>query len=137
MPFILDPRLNQDTLMVADSDHCLCLLINDQRFPWIILVPTVPDISEMYQLPAANQLQLTQDSLLLGQEMMALFNGDKLNTGALGNIVRQLHLHHVIRFEGDAAWPGPVWGSGQALPYGDDDARHIVQKLRNTLTFCR
>lgn len=95
------------------------LLLNDVRYPWFILVPRREGITEIYQLDEADQQQLLHESSHLGRFLMESFNGDKLNIGALGNLVPQLHLHHIVRFTGDEAWPGPVWGVGTAEPYGE------------------
>lgn len=115
--FALDARLAADTVAVADLALCRVLLMKDARFPWLILVPRRAGVSEILDLAAADHAQLwaeiTQAAAALRAEIQPL----KLNIGALGNIVRQLHVHIVARFDGDAAWPGPVWGSGAALPY--------------------
>ncbi|MFW5825356.1 MAG: HIT domain-containing protein, partial [Marinobacter sp.] len=84
---------------------------------WVLLVPRRPGIRELYQLAPSDQQQLLAESSLLGEGMMAAFRGDKLNLAALGNMVTQLHLHHIVRHEGDTGWPGPVWGLQAPVPY--------------------
>jgi len=105
------------------------LLMNDARYPWFILVPRRDDIQEIYQLGAEEQLQLQRESSLLGKHLMERFGGDKLNIAALGNLVAQLHIHHIVRYLDDASWPGPVWGVGMPLPYGEEHLAEIREKL--------
>jgi len=96
------------------------LLLNDSRYPWFILVPRREGVSEIYQLSDEEQQQLLRESSRLGRFLMDSFGGDKLNIGALGNLVPQLHLHHIVRFRSDVTWPGPVWGVGKAEPYSEE-----------------
>lgn len=119
----LDPRLAADTLSLADLPLCRALLMNDARYPWVILVPRRESVSEVYELDAADQAQLWREATALGEVLNRAFQGDKLNIATLGNVVGQLHLHLVVRFEHDAAWPGPVWGKGEAEPYTPEQQR--------------
>ena len=96
------------------------LLMNDRNYPWYILVPDRHDVREIYQLEDSDRRRLLDESCLLGEFLMREFDGDKLNVAALGNQVPQLHLHHIVRFETDPAWPTPVWGKQQPLPYTDE-----------------
>lgn len=116
--------------MIGDFPLSRLLLLNDARFPWFILVPRREGISEIYQLDEAEQQQLLRESSQLGRFLMESFNGDKLNIGALGNIVPQLHLHHIVRYEGDEAWPGPVWGGGTPLPFIDDEVAILLERCQ-------
>ncbi|WP_431025057.1 HIT domain-containing protein [Halomonas sp. H5] len=116
----LDPRLEADTLPVTELGLCQVRLMNDARFPWLVLVPRRPGISEVYQLSTQDQAALWREATALGEGLMKTLDGDKLNLATLGNMVPQLHLHVIVRFAGDAAWPAPVWGQGQAEPYGAD-----------------
>lgn len=134
MPFELDPVLANDTVALADTPDYAVRLANDKRFPWVIVIPKVASITEVYQLDPDLQQKLAADTSLLGRELIELFKGDSLNTGALGNVVRQLHLHHVVRFERDDAWPGPVWGFGRPLAYSPDELRERVDLLQRSLT---
>jgi len=100
--------------------------MNDRNYPWFILVPDRDNIREIYQLEAADRKQLLDESCLLSGFLMAEFNGDKLNIAALGNQVPQLHLHHVVRYASDPAWPAPIWGKHPPRPYSaaeQDDMR--------------
>ncbi|MBV8156362.1 MAG: HIT family protein [Dyella sp.] len=131
--FALDPRLANDTRPVASLALCDVLLMNDTRFPWLVLVPRQPGLVEICDLPSESQAALWQEVNRAAQALHELAPFDKLNLGALGNIVRQLHVHIVGRREGDAAWPGPVWGSGPAVPYGEDALASVTEQLRAAL----
>jgi len=131
--FELDPRLAADTLVVGETPLCRVLLMNDARYPWLILVPRRGDVTEPFGLSEADQAQLWQESMRLGEAMKAHFAADKLNIAALGNQVAQLHVHHIARFRTDDAWPGPVWGVGSAVPYGDAELDALIGELRSML----
>lgn len=131
--FVLDPRLKADTQHVAALSLCDVLLMNDARYTWLILVPRLAGCTEIIDLPEAGRTQLWQEINHVAAMLRDTVPCDKLNIGALGNIVRQLHVHVVARKEGDAAWPGPVWGNGVATPYDDAELQSIVQRLRQAL----
>ena len=131
--FELDPRLAADTFLVGETPLCQLLLMNDARYPWLILVPRRGDITEPFELGEVDQAQLWQESMRLGEAMKVHFAADKLNIAALGNQVAQLHVHHIARFHVDAAWPGPVWGVGSAVPYGDAARDALMGELRGVL----
>ena len=128
--FQLHERLAADTHHLRYSRLCEILLMNDSTRPWLILVPAVPDIREIYQLDHKQQVRLLEESSTLSQGMMELFRGDKMNVAALGNMVPQLHLHHIVRFEGDPAWPGPVWGKQPPVPYTGEELEAIRARLK-------
>lgn len=115
--FELHPRLAEDCHFVIDLKLSRLLLMNNSDYPWCILVPRINDIREIYELPDAQQQRLLAESSRLSRVMMAQFTGDKLNVAALGNIVPQLHVHHIVRRTSDKAWPNPVWGFAEASPY--------------------
>src|SRR5512139_608970 len=115
--FTLDPRLQHDTIALGSFPLCLLLLMNDRTYPWLILVPKRPEIREIYQLTVADQQQLLRESSLLAAALVTQFRPDKLNIAALGNLVPQLHLHHLVRYRSDPAWPAPVWGKTPPAPY--------------------
>ena len=131
--FQLDPRLAADTRPVAVLALCELRLIVDARFPWLVLVPRVPGMVEVCDLATEQQAMLWREVTHASRALRSLEAFDKLNLGALGNIVRQLHVHIVGRREGDAAWPGPVWGNGAAVPYGDDALASLLARLRDAL----
>lgn len=132
--FILDQRLQADSAFIADGPLSQIRLMNDARFPWLLLVPRVAGASEWIALDGSQQRLLLAEINQAGALLQAEPGVSKLNIGALGNIVRQLHIHLVGRHEGDAAWPGPVWGSGPAQPHAPDALAARVaewqQKLR-------
>ena len=132
-PFELDPRLAADTDVVGETPLGQVLLMNDARYPWLILVPRRSNVTEPFELSEADQAQLWQESMRLGEAMKAHFAADKLNIAALGNQVAQLHVHHIARFHTDDAWPGPVWGVGSAAPYSDAARDALIGELRSLL----
>jgi diadenosine tetraphosphate (Ap4A) HIT family hydrolase len=128
--FELHPRLAADTFGLGHFPLCRLLLMNEQRYPWFILVPARPGLTEIHHLPAADRHRLADESAALSAWLEAEFRGGKLNIAALGNLVPQLHLHHVVRFRDDPAWPGPVWGRYPPLPYGEDALAGLRVRLR-------
>ena len=131
--FALDPRLAADTRPVASLPLCDVLLMNDARYPWLILVPRRAGLVEIADLRDDEQAMLWQEVNRAAAALRAVAPCDKLNLGALGNIVRQLHVHVVARVEGDTAWPGPVWGNGQPVARGDAQARLLIATLQQQL----
>ncbi len=132
--FVLDSRLQQDTLPIGDFPLCRLLLSNDSNYPWFILVPRREDISEIFQLDVADQQQLWQETTALAEMLKDSFDADKLNVAALGNVVSQLHMHVIVRKREDAAWPAPVWGKNPARPYSPEQIATIRERLRLVLT---
>lgn len=118
--FELDSRLAADTLELGRTPLSRVLLMNDVRYPWILLVPERAGLRELFELALPDARRLQDESRLLGRLMVDTAPGAKLNVGSLGNIVSQLHLHHVLRVPGDPAWPGPVWGHGARIPHATD-----------------
>lgn len=115
--FTLDPRLAADTAEVGDLTLSRVLLMDDARFPWLILVPRRPAVAEVTDLSEADADTLWREIRLAVGVIQALSSPDKVNVGALGNVVAQLHVHVVGRFRSDPAWPGPVWGFETRKPY--------------------
>lgn len=131
--FTLDSRLQQDTLPIGDFPLCRLLLSNDANYPWFILVPRREDISELFQLDAADQQQLWLETTALAELLKDSFDADKLNVATLGNVVSQLHMHVIVRKRDDAAWPTPVWGKHPAKPYSAEQVAAIRERLRLVL----
>ena len=129
-PFVLDSRLAADTRAVSSLPLCEVRLMNDARYAWLLLVPRCADVAELTDLDADDQVQLWREVATAANALQSVTPCDKLNIGALGNIVRQLHVHVLARRVGDAAWPGPVWGHGTAVPYADERAGTLVEALR-------
>ena len=130
MSFILDPRLERDSHPLITRRLCQIRLFHDSRYKWLVLVPQRENIAEIIELPAADQALLWQEVAESCRVLQAACRPDKLNIGALGNIVAQLHIHVIARFRSDPAWPGPVWGHSPALPWGDEARRQAEQELR-------
>lgn len=126
----LHPRLEADTHPVARWPLCDVRLMEDARYAWLILVPRIAGAVEIVDLPDDAQQQLTAEISRASRALRTIAVPHKLNIGALGNVVRQLHVHVLARFEGDAAWPGPVWGHGQAEAYTDVARSARLQALR-------
>ena len=131
--FELDSRLGRDCLVVGDFPLCRLLLMNDSLYPWCILVPRVVDVQEVYQLDEADQQQLLIESSYLARMLQKLFFADKMNIAVLGNVVSQLHMHHIVRYRSDAAWPAPVWGKHAAQPYQPEKLAEVMATLAQGL----
>src|SRR5690625_2912721 len=121
--FQLDPQLAQDTLPVGRFPLSLLLLSKDANYPWCILVPQRADVFEIHHLSGEDQQQLIHESSQLSETMTSLFDAYKMNIAALGNQVRQLHVHHVARFQDDPAWPKPIWGLVEAKTYSPEELK--------------
>lgn len=128
--FVLDPRLEADTIHLGDLPLSQALLMNDARFPWLILVPRRAGASEIAALAEADAAALMGEIRLAARVLADIALPDKTNVGALGNVVTQLHVHVVARFRSDPAWPGPVWGHGARVPYPPHAAHALVERLR-------
>lgn len=131
--FKLHPRLAQDCLTVGDFPLCRLLLMNDANYPWFILVPKRESIREIFELSGGDQIQLLHESSLLSKAIADYFRADKINLAALGNVVPQLHIHHIARFATDPAWPAPVWGYTSAKPYSDENSSRLVRIVKELL----
>jgi diadenosine tetraphosphate (Ap4A) HIT family hydrolase len=131
--FRLHERLDADTAAVGRLDLCLVRLMDNRHWPWVILVPARPEMVEIHQLDAAGRALLIEEIARVSAALEGLFRPDKINVGALGNVVSQLHVHVIARRAGDPAWPGPVWGSGHAEPYAPADRDRLVLRLRDAL----
>jgi diadenosine tetraphosphate (Ap4A) HIT family hydrolase len=137
MAFTLHPRLVADTAPIADWPLSRVLLMNDRRFPWIILVPRRADLFDVADLDPAARLTLMDEIGRISAKLKAWAKGrggcDRINVGMIGNLVPQLHIHIVARTRSDAAWPGVVWGAGQTLPYGAAELPRLVAEFRDLL----
>lgn len=131
--FALDQRLQQDTLVIGDFPLCRLLLSNDSNYPWFILVPRINGISEVFHLDVADQQKLCEETTGLAQLLNDGLGADKMNIGALGNVVSQLHVHVIVRKRDDAAWPAPVWGKHPARPYTQEQVVALRARLRELL----
>ncbi len=132
--FNLHPQLVNDCIELAELPLCKLLLCNDSAYPWFILVPKVSDVTDIYQLEWQQQQQLLNESSLLSELLMQVFLGDKMNVAALGNVVEQLHVHHVVRYKSDVSWPKPIWGQQALTPYTEDELNNVKEKLLTKLS---
>lgn len=128
--FQLHPQLEQDSFLVKDLELCQLRLINDSQYPWFILVPKLASCSEIFEMSEEQQRQLLAESSHLSQILMTLFKADKLNVAAIGNMVPQLHLHHVLRYKSDVSWPKPVWGQKPMCAYSEAERNELIAKVR-------
>ena len=133
MPFILDDRLAKDTIHLLELPLCRFLLMNDRRYPWLILVPRYNDLSEIHDLRDKDQSTLISGVTAATRALEKLFQPEKINVAALGNLVSQLHIHVIARFEEDEAWPNPVWGIGKNVIYPKNEVKPLVNQLTTAL----
>lgn len=134
--FELHSQLAADCVVVGDLALCRVLLMNDSNYPWCILVPRRAGLRELYELDEQDASEYSAESRAVAIEMMAAFDGGKFNIAALGNMVPQLHVHHIVRREDDPAWPKPVWGAMPAQPYDEKALTRRVELLRDALSHC-
>jgi diadenosine tetraphosphate (Ap4A) HIT family hydrolase len=131
--FQLHPQLAADTHPVCDLSLSRVLLMNDKRFPWLILVPMRDGMRDLIDLMPGDQADVIRDINRASRVVQMMFKSEKLNIAALGNITPQLHIHVIARFAKDAAWPKPVWGVGEAEKYSADEAKALIEKLKSQL----
>jgi len=132
--FALHTQLAKDCISIGDLPLSRVLLMNDANYPWLVLVPRREEIVELFQLPRIDQQQLLDEIAQLSAALAGHFRADKMNVAALGNIVPQLHVHIVVRYREDAAWPQPVWGTRPALRYEDDALRDRIAEIEELLS---
>lgn len=135
--FQLHERLSQDCISVGRFELCRLLLMDDSQYPWFILVPERVGIKEIYQLSKPEQHLLMDESSYLAENLALLFHADKMNVAAIGNLVPQLHIHHVVRYQADISWPAPVWGRFASIPYKEGELAQLLAKLRSQLGWLR
>ncbi|HEX5122557.1 MAG TPA: HIT domain-containing protein [Rhodanobacteraceae bacterium] len=133
MSFAIDPRLAADTHAIGALPFSELLLMDDARFPWVILVPRIAGARELIDLDEGDQRLLLGEIDRVARALESLLRPDKLNIAALGNVVPQLHVHVIARFTSDAAWPHPVWGRGERVAYGERERAEQIAALRTAL----
>ena len=131
--FTLHQRLEDDTVEVVYLGVSIVRLMRDRTLPWLILVPKREGVREIHGLSKEDRAELMEEITLVSKVIDALYRPDKINIGVLGNLVPQLHIHVIGRFERDRAWPGPVWGKDGAKPYAEDEIRSAVIQLKEAL----
>ena len=131
---ILHPQLEKDCVVIGQFPLCALLLMNDASYPWFILVPQRENITEIHQLSDEDQQQLMRESSQLAAVIEKEFNADKINIAALGNMVPQLHIHHIVRYKADPAWPAPVWGKHPAVLYSETEVEQLLNRMRELMS---
>lgn len=137
MSFTLHPQLAKDCIAVGDLPACRVLLMNDRRFPWLVLVPRKDNLRELFDIGVHDYADVMAEIRNAAKHFASLHNAYKMNVATLGNKVEQLHFHIIARFENDAAWPGPVWGVGTAEPYGEKELPEILDDIRHALNITK
>ena len=132
--FVLNSKLAADTFLVGDLKISRLLLMNDANYFWFILVPRKPDLVELTDLTFEEQVEVLREINLVAKILKEDFAAEKLNIGALGNVVKQLHIHVIGRFENDVAFPKPVWGAVAAKPYEEKSAMELLNKVKLKIT---
>jgi len=131
--FVLDGRLEADSEQLMWLGLCELRVMNDRRWPWLLLVPQRPGAEEIHDLTPLDQAMLTFETNMVAHALKSVTGCTKINSAALGNIVRQLHIHIIARSEGDPGWPGPVWGYGEREPYKRSDIHQFAEKIKAAL----
>ena len=131
--FELDPRLVRDTWHLGHVAGCQLLLMNDARYPWLILVPEIAGVTELHELSRDTFTKVTQAIADISKSLQSMTGASKMNIAALGNQVPMLHIHIIARNSDDDAWPGPVWGHGDPVPYSNDARQTLLAALQETL----
>lgn len=132
MVFDLDRRLERDSFAITTLGLCQVRLMNNKKFPWVLLIPERAGASEWIDLSREDQHRLSDEIMITSHMLQALVTPDKLNVATLGNQVSQLHIHVIARYKADSAWPNPVWG-GASEPYSTDEAERFCYELRTAL----
>ena len=128
--FQLHPVLQKDTVLIGEFSLSLVLISKDANYPWVILVPKRSEVKEIYQLSLADRQSLLEESCLLASALVKIFKPDKLNVATIGNMVPQLHMHHICRFQTDLCWPKPVWGEISPGAYANEALEVFKQRLQ-------
>ncbi len=131
--FELHPVLEKDSILIGRFGLCQIRLINDSNYPWVLLVPEREGLTEIHQLSIEDRCLLAEESAFLSATLAELFTADKMNVAAIGNMVPQLHIHHVVRYKTDPAWPAPVWGKRPMQPYSDEALEETADKIAAAL----
>lgn len=131
--FVLHPQLEKDSELITELDLCAVRLIKDANYPWLILVPQVANIKDVIDLSDKQQQVLWQESAMISRVLKHLFTPDKLNIAALGNMVPQLHLHHIVRYQHDVSWPNPIWGQVPLKAYTNEKLAERVNLIQTEI----
>ncbi len=133
MTFTLHPQLKKDTTYIGEFPLCMVLLHRDSSVPWLILVPKIENLKEFHHMTMEQQQQFLRESQMISELLELEFKPNKINLGALGNLVPQLHYHHIARFKNDIAWPGPIWGNTSGTWRSEEEQSELTDKIRSQL----
>lgn len=133
MNFVLHPQLAIDSEWVCELPLSQVRLMNNAAFVWVLLIPRRAEMIELIDLTQRDQAQLLKEIRHVSTTLKKIFLPHKLNIANLGNMVSQLHVHIIARFERDKAWPHPVWNSGVHDAYNVEDKHNIISLLVNDL----
>jgi len=133
MAFQLHSRLAKDSIVIGAFDISLLLMINDAAYPWFVLVPQIDGIKDAHQMTETDHIQVLRESRALSVSLMAAYGGEKLNIAALGNMVPQLHIHHIVRAKTDAAWPAPIWGYQELTDLSEIEITERLDALKQQM----
>ena len=125
--------LVESSFVLTELPLSTLLVSNDKQYPWFILVPRVADVKDIHEMDWEDQLQFLNESSMLAELLMEIYQGEKMNVAALGNICPQLHVHHIVRYKDDIAWPGPVWGAHPPVVYSEEELERLKQKVMPAL----
>lgn len=127
--FAVDPRIENDSILITELDLCQVRLQNDQRYPWLVLLPKVAELTEAHELTETQQSLLMAESSKVAKALQQVTGCKKINIANLGNVVAQLHWHVVARFENDETWPGPIWGVGTPVPWQEQKRAEFIDSF--------
>ena len=128
--FVLNKQLEADTHLVCELENCSLRLLDDARWPWLVLVPRVVGIEEWYDLTKGQRIMIDGEVARVASALKTMTGCEKTNIATIGNMVRQLHIHVIARNEGDANWPGPVWGYGTREPYEPENTASFIEAFK-------
>ena len=131
--FTLDPTLEKDTVEIKRLGVCRVLLMRDKTYPWIIMVPAIPGLRDFDDLSPTHRTAVTTEMDQVSKALKSVCQPYKINVAALGNVVEQLHIHVIARFQDDAAWPGPVWGAHPPIDYDEEKRSELISKIKSAL----
>ncbi len=129
--FIIDSKIQNDTILIDSLELSQLLLMNDEKYPWFVVVPRVPDVVELIDLNEKDQRELLLEINLVSTFLQSDLKCDKINVATLGNVVKQLHIHVIARFHDDASYPNPVWCGNKAVPYAEKQVTIIKNKYND------
>lgn len=132
--FVLNKQLEADTYLVCELENCSLRLLDDARWPWLVLVPRIAGIEEWHDLTKGQRIMIDDEVARASSALKTMTGCEKINIASIGNMVRQLHIHVIARSAGDANWPGPVWGYGARESYGQDNAASFIEALKENFS---